>query len=102
LVALSALTTVERPTKHQIKLGKKPSSSKNDWQAKLKECQEAAVNWQRYDWLKTESIEANDLPPMKTDGKRKMQMDKKLRRWLIEADGTKKAISCREICEQST
>jgi hypothetical protein len=32
-------------------------------------------------------------------GKRKVQMDKNLRTWLIEADGTKKEISCREICE---
>jgi hypothetical protein len=32
--------------------------------------------------------------------KRKLQMDKKLRTWLIEASGTKKEISCREICEQ--
>jgi hypothetical protein len=26
-------------------------------------------------------------------------MDKKLRTWLVEADGSKKEISCREICE---
>jgi len=45
-------------------------------------------------------VEANELPPMKTDGKRKVQMDKKLNTWLIEADGTKKVISCREIAEQ--
>lgn len=25
-------------------------------------------------------------------------MDKKLKTWLIESNGTKKAISCREIC----
>ena len=37
-----------------------------------------------------------------TDGTavRKLQMDKKLRTWLVEADGTKTEISCREICEQ--
>ena len=46
------------------------------------------------------SIEANELPLEGADGKRRLQMDKKLRTWLIEADGTKKAISCREICEQ--
>ena len=46
------------------------------------------------------SIEANELPLQSADGKRRLQMDKKLRTWLIEADGTKKAISCREICEQ--
>jgi hypothetical protein len=33
-------------------------------------------------------------------GKRKLQMDKKLRTWLVEADLTSKEISCREICEQ--
>ena len=43
--------------------------------------------------------EANEMP-MQTEVKRKLQMDKKLRTWLIEADGTKKEISCREICEQ--
>ena len=32
--------------------------------------------------------------------RKKLQMDAKLRTWLVEADGTKKAISCREICEQ--
>ena len=37
---------------------------------------------------------------MGSDEKRKLQMDKKLKTWLVEADGTKKAISCREICEQ--
>jgi len=28
------------------------SSTNNDWKAKLKECQEAAVSFKRYDWLK--------------------------------------------------
>jgi hypothetical protein len=46
------------------------------------------------------SIEANELPLQNADGKRRLQMDKKLKTWLIEASGTKKAISCREICEQ--
>ena len=32
--------------------------------------------------------------------KRKLMMDKKLRTWLFETDGTKTEISCREICEQ--
>lgn len=45
------------------------------------------------------SIEAAELPPMNGGGKRKVQMDKKLNTWIIEADGTKKEISCREICE---
>ena len=33
-------------------------------------------------------------------GRRKLQMDAKFRTWLVEADGTKKAFSCREICER--
>lgn len=37
---------------------------------------------------------------MDGDGKRKLQMDTKLRTWLVELDGTKTEISCREICEQ--
>ena len=37
---------------------------------------------------------------MDGNGKRKLQMDSKLRTWLIEADGTKKDFSCREICEE--
>ncbi len=45
------------------------------------------------------SIEANEMP-LQTEVKRKLQMDKKLRTWLVESDGTKKEISCREICEQ--
>jgi len=61
----------------------------------LEEC------YKRIDAMRAEKqVEANELPPMKTDGKRKLQMDKKLRTWLVEADGTKKEISCREICEQ--
>jgi hypothetical protein len=45
-------------------------------------------------------IEANEQPLQNGNDKRKLQMDKKLRTWLIEASGTKKEISCREICEQ--
>jgi hypothetical protein len=45
------------------------------------------------------AVEANEMP-LQTEVKRKLQMDKKLNTWLVEADGTKKAISCREICEQ--
>ena len=37
---------------------------------------------------------------MDGDGKRKLVMDKKLMTWLVEVDGTKTEISCREICEQ--
>jgi hypothetical protein len=44
-------------------------------------------------------VEANDMP-LQTEVKRKLQMDKKLRTWLVESDGSKKEISCREICEQ--
>jgi len=51
--------------------------------------------------VRTENkVEANEQPLEGDNGKRKLQMDKKLRTWLIEADGTKKEISCREICEQ--
>jgi hypothetical protein len=45
-------------------------------------------------------VEANEQPLQNSNGKRKLQMDKKLRTWLVESDGTKKEISCREICEQ--
>jgi hypothetical protein len=38
--------------------------------------------------------------PLQTEVKRKLQMDKKLRTWLVESDGSKKEISCREICEK--
>jgi len=44
--------------------------------------------------------EANEMPSQNSNGSRKLQMDSKLRTWLIEADGTKKPISCREICEK--
>ncbi len=47
-----------------------------------------------------DTIEDVDDTPTNGDGKRKLQMDKKLNTWLIEADGTKKDFSCREICEQ--
>jgi hypothetical protein len=61
----------------------------------LEECQK------RIDAIRTEKqLEANDLPLQNSNGKRKLQMDKKLRTWLVEADGTRKEISCREICEQ--
>lgn len=50
--------------------------------------------------ITTKSIEANELPPQSADGKRRLQMDKKFRTWLIEADGTQKPMSCREIAEQ--
>jgi hypothetical protein len=45
-------------------------------------------------------VEANEQPLENSNGKRKVQMDKKLRTWLVEASGSKKEISCREICEQ--
>jgi len=47
------------------------------------------------------TVEANEMPLENNNGiKRKIQMDSKLKTWLVEADGTKKAISCREICEK--
>ena len=45
------------------------------------------------------AVEANEMP-LQAEVKRKLQMDKKLRTWLVESDGSKKEISCREICEQ--
>jgi hypothetical protein len=48
--------------------------------------------------LESSCVRCVDTTP--STGKRKLQMDKKLRTWLVEADGTKKEISCREICEQ--
>ena len=44
------------------------------------------------------SVEANEQSLEGDNGKRKLQMDSKLRTWLIESDGTKNSISCREIC----
>jgi len=50
--------------------------------------------------ITTKSIEANDQPLQNDNGdKRKLMMDKKFRTWLVESDGTKTEISCREICE---
>ena len=45
-------------------------------------------------------VEANEMPPQIGNGKRKFQMDKKLNVWLIEPDGTKKPMSCREVAEK--
>lgn len=39
-------------------------------------------------------------PPENGNGKRKLIMDRKLRTWIIDAEGPKKKISCREICEK--
>ncbi|MHC4536971.1 MAG: hypothetical protein ACYS6K_23735, partial [Planctomycetota bacterium] len=63
----------------------------------IKKCKDAIEQ------VRTEkSIEANELPleSATAGGQRRLQMDSKLRTWLIEADGTKKPISCREIAEQ--
>ncbi|MEK7396627.1 MAG: hypothetical protein AAB116_06790 [Candidatus Poribacteria bacterium] len=61
----------------------------------LEQCKEAIEK------VRTEKqVEANEQPLENSNGKRKLQMDKKLRTWLVESDGTKKEISCREICEQ--
>jgi hypothetical protein len=53
----------------------------------------------------SKEVEANEQPLespelAKDHGKRKLQMDKKLRTWLVESDLTSKEISCREICEK--
>jgi hypothetical protein len=61
----------------------------------VNECKEAVDNVKD-----DESVEANEQPLESDNGKRKLQMDKKLRTWLVETDGTKKEISCREICEK--
>jgi len=71
----------------------RPPKNSNEFLARCKQ----AIDEVR---AEKKSIEANELPLQSADGKRRLQMDKKLRTWLIEADGTKKAISCREICEQ--
>ena len=47
-----------------------------------------------------DTVEDVDDTPINGDGKRKIQMNKKLNTWLVEPDGTKTEISCREICEQ--
>jgi hypothetical protein len=60
----------------------------------LEEC------YKRIDAMRAEKqVEANEQPLQNGNGKRKVQMDKKLRTWLVEADLTSKEISCREICE---
>jgi hypothetical protein len=61
----------------------------------LDQCQEAIAKVRE----SKQAVEANEQPLENGNGKRKVQMDKKLRTWLVEADGTKKEISCREICE---
>ena len=38
-------------------------------------------------------VDANEMPLSNDNGKRKIQMDKDLKTWLVESDGTKKAIS---------
>ncbi len=44
--------------------------------------------------------DANSKPLENGNGKRRLEMDKKLKTWLVEVDGSKTEISCREICEQ--
>ena len=44
--------------------------------------------------------EANEMPLQNGNGSRKLQMDKQLKTLLVEANGTRKPISCREICEK--
>ena len=61
----------------------------------LEEC------YKRIDAMRAEKqVEANEQPLESSNGKRKLQMDKKLNVWILEADGTKTKTSCREICEQ--
>ena len=62
----------------------------------IAKCQEAIAQVR----AEKNTVEANEQPLEGGNGKRQLQMDKKLRTWLIEADGSKKKISCREICEQ--
>ena len=72
-------------------VGRPPLNSKEF----LAKCQEAIEQVRD-----EKKVEANEQPLEGGNGKRQLQMDKKLRTWLIEADGSKKKISCREICEQ--
>jgi hypothetical protein len=76
------------------------SKSLNRWSYNsvefLERCNEAIAKVRE----KRDAVEANEQPLQNGNGKRKLQMDKKLRTWLIEASGTKKEISCREICEK--
>jgi len=58
-------------------------------------CQEAAN-----EVTDDDKTEANEMPLENGNGKRKIQMDRDLKTWLVESDGTRKAISCREIAEQ--
>jgi hypothetical protein len=62
----------------------------------LERCKEAIAKVRE----NKDAVEAAEQPMENSNGKRKLQMDKKLRTWLVESDGSKKEISCREICEQ--
>jgi hypothetical protein len=62
----------------------------------LERCREAIAKVR----AEKQANEANEQPLENSNGKRKLQMDKKLRTWLVESDGSKKEISCREIAEQ--
>ena len=74
-------------------------SSTNNWSynsaAFIERCKQAIDEVRE----EKKSVEANELPPQNGDGNRQIQMDKKFRTWLVETDGTKKEISCRDICE---
>ncbi len=72
-------------------VGRPPLNSKEF----IAKCQEAIAQVRE----SNKQVEANEQPLEGNNHKRKIQMDKKLRTWLIETDGTKKEISCREICE---
>ena len=62
----------------------------------LDQCREAIAKVRE----SKQAVEANEQPLQNGNGdKRKLMMDKKLGTWLVETDGTKKEISCREICE---
>jgi hypothetical protein len=73
-------------------VGRPPLNSKEF----LDKCKEAIAQVR----AEKNTVEANDMPLESGNVKRQLQMDKKLRTWLIESDGTKNQISCREICEQ--
>ena len=75
----------------------------DDFIAKCKEMERAVLSAKSGNLPRAE---VDDPAPMVEgaqmdgDDKRKLQMDAKLKTWLVEPDGTKKEISCREICEQ--
>ena len=76
--------------------------TESEFVERCKELEAATVDDTTVDNSVDESVTApmGEGTQMDGNGKRKLQMDSKLRTWLIEADGTKKDFSCREICEE--